>query len=271
MELLPGAGICEVARRGAGSAVVRLVTRAPLRLLTPRGHGRAAWVTAGSYGGGLVDGDALALSLRVRAGAAAYLTTQSSTKVYPGAAAQTIDATVDDDALLVALPEPVTCYAGARYRQDATIRLGAGARLVWLDALTAGRAARGERWRFDGYRSRVRVERGGRTLVADGLVLDPAHGPLPRRLGRFDAIATLLVAGALRDAVLDAGASPRRDADALVAPSPIGDDAAVCRVAATSTEALARALRPLLAPVAALLGDDPLARKGALVWDDAFR
>jgi urease accessory protein len=270
MHLHPGDAVCEVARRGAGSSAVRLVARSPLRLLTPRNHGRAAWLVATSYGGGLVDGDALRLSLRIGAGAAAYLTTQSSTKVYPGAASHAVDATVDADGLLVSLPEPVVCFAGARYRQDATIRLAPGAGLVWLDALTAGRAARGERWRFDGYRSHVRVDRGGRTVVVDGLVLDPAHGPLARRLGRFDALATLLVVGALRDHVLAAASPVLRGADAVVAPSPIGDDAAVCRVAAISAEALAHALRPILAPVAALLGDDPLARKGALVWDDAL-
>jgi urease accessory protein len=267
MTLSPGDGICEVARRGGGSAVVRLVTRSPLRLLTPRNHGRAAWIVAGSYGGGLVDGDALRLSLRVAAGAAAYVATQSSTKVYPGAASQRFDADVGEDALLVSLPDPIVCFAGARYRQDATIRLAPGAELVWLEGLTAGRAARGERWLFDGYRSHTRIERGGATLVLDGLVLDPEHGPLARRLGRFGALATLLVVGPLRAHLLDAASAIRRGAGALVAPSPIGEDAAVCRVAAVSAETLARALRPLLAPVATALGDDPFARKGALAWE----
>ncbi|HKA86003.1 MAG TPA: urease accessory protein UreD, partial [Haliangiales bacterium] len=169
MELAPGEGVCEVARRGAGSAVVRLAARSPLRLLTPRNHGGAAWVVTTSYGGGLVDGDALRIALRVGPGAAAYLATQSSTKVYPGAASQTIVADVGDGGLLVSLPDPVVCFAGARYRQDATIRLGAGAGLVWLDGLTAGRAARGERWRFAGYRARTRIERGGDTFALDGL------------------------------------------------------------------------------------------------------
>lgn len=261
-----GDGICEVARRGAGSAVVRLSTRSPLRLLTPRNHGRAAWVVSTSYGGGLVDGDALRVSLGVGPGAAAYVTTQAATKVYPGASSQALAAEVGDGGLLVSLPDPVVCFAGARYRQDATIRLGAGAALVWLDALTAGRAARGERWQFDGYRSRTRIERDGEVLALDGLALDPQHGPLPRRLGRFGALATLIVVGPLRAHVLAAASPVARGADALVAPGPIGEDAAVCRVAAVSAEALARALRPLVAPVAALLGDDPLARKGALAW-----
>src|SRR5262249_38185959 len=173
MELAPGEGVCEVARRGAGSAVVRLAARSPLRLLTPRNHGGAAWVVTTSYGGGLVDGDALRIALRVGPGAAAYLATQSSTKVYPGAASQTIVADVGDGGLLVSLPDPVVCFAGARYRQDATIRLGAGAGLVWLDGLTAGRAARGGRGRFAGHRARTRIERGGGALPAPGAAAAP--------------------------------------------------------------------------------------------------
>ena len=45
------------------------------------------------------------------------------------------------------------------------------------------------------------------------------------------------------------------------APSPLGDDLVIVRIAAVSTRDLTAALAPLLAPVPALLGDDPFARK----------
>ena len=269
MQLSPGDGVVEVSRRPAGSVVTRLATRSPLRLLTPKNHGTAAWIVATSYGGGLVDGDALSLLIRVGLGAAAYVATQSSTKIYPGRAAQTIEADVADDALLVALPDPIVPFAGAAYAQRATIRLAPGASLVWLESLVAGRTARGERWSFDSYRSHTRIERDGAALALDGLVLDPRHGPLAPRLGDFDALATLIAVGR-RAAPLRAELAAATG-DVLVAPSPIADDATLVRVAAPGAESLARALRALLAPTVILLGDDPFARKGSLAWDDAMR
>src|SRR5262245_15567397 len=74
-----GNGRSDVHRaRGAG----------PLRLLFPRAAGDAAWIVTSSLGGGLVDGDAVALDVRVEAGATAVVTTQASTKVYKGSSQQ---------------------------------------------------------------------------------------------------------------------------------------------------------------------------------------
>jgi urease accessory protein len=269
VQLSPGEGVVEVSRRPTGSVVTRLATCSPLRLLTPKNHGTAAWIVVTSYGGGLVDGDALSLRIRVGAGAAAYLATQSSTKVYPGHAAQTACADIADDALLVALPDPIVPFAGAAYAQRATIRLAPRASLIWLESLVAGRTARGERWLFDSYRSHTRIERHGAALALDGLVLDPRHGPLASRIGEFDALATLIAVGP-RAAPLRADLAGATG-DVLIAPSPIGDDGALIRVAAPGAESLARALRALLAPTVILLGDDPFARKGSLAWDNAMR
>src|SRR5262249_33743209 len=154
----------------AGGAVVELAARSPLQLITPRGGGRAAWIVAGSLGGGLVDGDRLRLEVAVAAGAAAYLTTQASTKVYPGSGSSEVLA--DVAGLLVAAPDPVVCYAGASFRQIARVRLAPGGGLVWVDALGAGRLARGERWQLARYESRLAVD--GAAVVRDALVLDPA-------------------------------------------------------------------------------------------------
>jgi urease accessory protein len=229
-----------------------------------------------SYGGGLVDGDVLAVEVSVGHGAAAFLTTQASTKVYPGSAAQALEVDVAEDGLLVALPDAVVGFRGARYRQRARIRLAVTASLGWLESVTSGRIARGERWQFDRYHAHTAVDRAGVALARDGLILDAAHGALAPRLGRFDALATVLVVGpacrALRAHVLDAASSAAPVVGGVViAPSPIGagDDAAVVRLAAHAPEALVLALARLLAPVADLLGDDPFARK--LVGDNALR
>src|SRR5690349_4466504 len=112
----PGEAILEVARGEARSVVLRAAARSPLRLLLPRNHGDAIWAYQSSLGGGLVDGDDVTLRVRVGAGAAALVATQASTKVYrsPRGCRQRVDAEVGDGGLLVLLPDPVVCYAGAR-------------------------------------------------------------------------------------------------------------------------------------------------------------
>ena len=254
-------GAVDVAR---GGVVTHLAAQAPLVLLAPKNHGSAAWLYAGNLGGGLVDGDRLRLRVRVAAGAAAYLTTQSSTKVYAGASAQELDADVEAGGLLVSAPDPVVCFAGADYRQRARVALAPDATLVWLDALAAGRVARGERWALTRYRTELVVTRDGRELLRDGLLLDPAHGGVAARMGRFDALATLVAVGPRSRALREVWARPEplaRGAPVVVAPSAPADDAAVVRVAAASTSALRATLLRLLQPLPELLGDDPLARK----------
>lgn len=258
-----GHGILAVTRGATGSVVTRAVARSPLQLLVPRNHGHAVWAFLSSHGGGLVDGDEVAFRVEVDAGAAALLTTQASTKVYrsPRGCRQSVTATVGDGGLLVVVPDPVVCFAGARLEQSIAIRLGEGASVVLVDAATAGRVAHGERWAFARYRSVLSVARIGaagereRVLVHDAIELDPRHGALASRLGRFDALATIIAIGPL--ATL---AEVARSDDFVAATSPIPDGNLV-RAAATSVEQLHRGLRNLLGGIAPLLGDDPFARK----------
>src|SRR5262245_48343677 len=99
-DVLRGHGRVGVARVAGASALVAGAARAPLQLLVPRPRGPAVWACAGTLGGGLVDGDALALEVAVGDGAALLVSTQASTKVYRGAASQRLSATVGDGALL---------------------------------------------------------------------------------------------------------------------------------------------------------------------------
>jgi urease accessory protein len=77
-----GQGVLRVVRTHGRSVASHVYATSPLRLLTPANHGHAAWVFLSSLGGGLVDGDRLALAVSVEKGAAAYLSTQASTRVY---------------------------------------------------------------------------------------------------------------------------------------------------------------------------------------------
>ena len=236
----------EVKQISGRSVVTELGSQPPLKLLAPRAS-PAAWVYQSSLGGGFVGGDDVALSVRVEPGATLFLSSQSSSKVYRAAKARfTLDAHVEGT--LVYWPDPVACFAGASLEQTLRFSLAPGARLLCVDAYSAGRVARGERWAFDRMELSTRVELAGQTVLDDGVLLDPRHGPLPERLEGFEAFATTVLAG------LEPPQGPR-----AVSRWPWGS---VLRSGAGSVEALARELRSTLGPaLVELLGDDPFTRK----------
>jgi urease accessory protein len=254
-----------VAWQHTRSVVTHARSAGPLRLLAPTGTGRAAWVYQSSLGGGFVGGDDVALDVEVGARAALFLSSQSSTKIYRHArSAFKLDATVGDESSLVAWPDPVVCFAGAAFDQVQRFRLAATANLIVVDAWTAGRMARGERWTFDRLETRLSIEIAGAPVLEDGVLLSNEHGPLAARFAGVDACATVVLTGpALAEACdrIAAEIAARPVTWPLVTAShwPWG---LVIRIAAAETEALALTTRELLRDAAnAILGADPWARK----------
>ena len=264
----PGSGVLEVVRRGRQSIVTRAMATSPLRLLTPRNHGGGAWIYAGTYGGGLVDGDALRLEVSVGPHAAAMLSTQASTKVYRSRGTTVdLDAVVASGGLLAVLPDPVICFAASSCRQTQRVKLNAGASLILVDWLTSGRHAAGERWRFDRYASRIEVQDGSRLVMMDSLSLDAAEGNLDARMGRFNVLCLIALVGpSVREhaeRVLSQVASVPvvRRARLLAGASAVADGGCLVKIAGVSLEEVASAARDYLRFVPSLLGDDPWARK----------
>ena len=264
-----GTGHLEVVLAGRSSVVLRAYATSPLRLLTPRNHGRAAWIYAGSYGGGLVGGDALRLTIRVREGASAFLSTQASTKVYRSNRPTSVetDASVAEGAFLVIWPDPVVCFAGSSYQQTQRIDVARDGAVVLVDVMTSGRRASGERWGFRQYVSRTTIRYDGRLVQYDSTRLHRDDGDLPTRMGRFDVLCSATIVGPeLRQSCdrMLAGVSElpvRRPAPLLMSAAPLSDVGGIIRIAGTSVEQVSRVLREQLLFVSALLGDDPWARK----------
>ncbi len=265
----PGRAHIAVIRGGSRSVVSRAYATSPLRLLTPANHGHAAWIYTSSLGGGLVNGDRIAMDVDVGRGAAAFISTQASTKIYrsPAGTSAEMHARIAADGLLVVAPDPVVCFAGARYRQTQTFDLADRAALVLLDWVSSGRHAAGERWAFDEYYGQISVRLDGRLLVHDVLALRAADGSLRERLGRFNVLAVAVLAGARLAAaatslVASASASPvLKRPDQLVAATRLADCGCVVRFAGTSVEGVSRTIRRFLDFIPALLGDDPWVRK----------
>lgn len=255
-----------VARDRDRSVVTRARSAAPLRLLAPESPGRAAWVYQSSLGGGFVGRDDIALAVEIGAGARLFLTSQASSKVYRGAASRCrIDVKVGEDGVVVAWPDPIVCFAGAAFEQDQRLELASGAGAIVVDAWTAGRVARGERWAFDRLALRTELVLDGALVLREATLISPAHGDLELRLGGAQALATIVVAGppfsaaaaelARRTATRPLTAQPRVSASVW----PWG---AVVRLAAPTTEQLTTALHALIGDVVReALGADPFARK----------
>jgi len=267
--VLAGAGELCVSRVGTRNVVSRARATSPLKLLTPRNHGRAAWVFTSTYGGGLVDGDAITLDVEIQAGASALVSTQASTKVYRSAqgVSTLLRSRVHAGGLLVLLPDPVVCFAQSTYHQTQQFDLATDASLVCLDWMTSGRRASGERWAFDRYRTRLAIRVDGRAVCYDAVTLAAADQPLGERFGRFDVLATLAIVGPMFRDVSErliaraAGRPIERHPDTVMAVSPLAEAGALIRLAGRAVEDVGRTLRDCLDFLPAVLGDDPWTRK----------
>jgi urease accessory protein len=225
-----------------------------------------------SFGGGLVAGDETRLAINLREGARCFLTTQGSTKVYanPGRrpCGQLFRASLGPGSLLALVPDPVQAFAGASYTQCQQFHLEPDSGLVLVDWLCSGRLARGERWAFTRFESRIEVFLGSERLLLDSLFLDPSDGRLdgPHRLGRFNCLALILllgqplhdIAARLIESTGDQRITPRASLICSVSPVRTG---ALIRLAGERVEDVACQIQGCLELVPELLGDNPWLRK----------
>ncbi len=233
----------------------------PLRLLCPRAGGNAAWIVTSSLGGGLVDGDHVALEVEVDAGATCVVTTQASTKVYKGTTTQRTQVRVVGDGAALVVPDAVVPYRDATYRQVTAIELAAESTLVLCDVITAGRIAYGERWSATRLDSLLTITIDGVLRLHDRVVL---AGDVAHRMRRFEALGTCVLLGPrvreLAAARLSELGPVERGAPVIVVGSPLADGA-LFRIAGESIEAVIHATRALLREACAVLGEDPWSRK----------
>ena len=256
-------------RSGSHTLLTRAFATSPAKLIASNGRGAACWVYAATLGGGLVGGDDIQLRADVTAGARALLTTQASTKVYRSLrrSRQSLTATVDADALLAVLPDPIVCFADADFIQTQRYDLHADASLVMVDWITSGRHAAGERWAFSRYESRFDIRRGPHRVFVDGLVLESNVDAVVARMGRFEVLLTAVISGPLVSlAAVElvnriSETSIERGANLVMSAAALRDGGALLRMAGTSVEQVAHALRSDLAFLSPLIGDDLWSRK----------
>ncbi|KAI9845508.1 MAG: hypothetical protein M1837_004847 [Sclerophora amabilis] len=131
-----------------------LIYTYPLKLISPSptGTARSILVFLLTYGGGLVAGDRIFLSIDIAASSRLSLVTQGSTKVFKApdrtvVSRQILDVTIQGDGALVYLPDPVQPFDESVYAQKQVFKVDAAqGSLCVLDWVSEGRTARGEKW-----------------------------------------------------------------------------------------------------------------------------
>ncbi|WP_123537933.1 urease accessory protein UreD [Halosimplex salinum] len=187
---------------GAGETnLVRDLARAPFHVSGTLGHDplpEAETVYVQSPTGGVAQGDRHDIDVRVGADAVAHVSTQSSQKVLSmehNYAAADVSLSVGSGGHLDYVPEPTILHADSRFVQRTDLDLSPEASAVVGDVVVPGRLARGERFAFERYLSRLRVRRDGELLVDDATHLRPADADPSAAgvMGEFAVLGTLYV------------------------------------------------------------------------------
>ena len=165
-----------------------------------------------TYGGGLVSGDHIALSIRLDPSTRLTITTQGSTKIFkpppstptPPTTRQDLTVHIAHQAALWLAPDPVQPFAGSLYAQTQIFHVERGGSLGFVDWVSEGRKARGEVWAFETWRGRNEVwdvfggeEREGkkRMLVRDAVVLEGSD--IGARMDGKGVFGTVILRGKL--------------------------------------------------------------------------
>ncbi|KAF9521692.1 urease accessory protein UreD [Crepidotus variabilis] len=184
-----------------------------------------------TYGGGLVGGDAVDLSVTVQPGVKLVLLSQGTTKVFKTrlgrrlaavsshppleshqisvSTKQNITFRIARGSVLVLLPGPVTCFRDASYDQTQRFYVEHSGSVVALDWITSGRMSMGEEWLFSRYYSLNEILLDEIRLVKDVMLLSSGQlgkgipdRTLKERLAPYSCYATLFLYGPhLRDVI----------------------------------------------------------------------
>ena len=106
------------------------------------------------------------------------------------------------DSLLLLLPDAVTCFRHASYKQLQKFFLEESASAIVLDWITSGRMSMGEEWAFLCYHSVNEIFLQGKRIVKDVMLLDDTEPgkdipsrSLSQRLKPYSCYATLFLQG----------------------------------------------------------------------------
>jgi urease accessory protein len=179
----PNQGMLQLVLQQAGkqTTIKDCYYHVPLQVLRPayRDDTGMAYIYLLNPCGGVVGGDDFDLSITLQAGAQAYVTTPSATRLYPAPkqpARQTITFTLEPNAVLAYMPEQTIPFADAAFQQQIYLHMAPGASAFLSDILAPGRVARGEFFNYRMYDSHLRADTvDGGTILEEHIRLCPHH------------------------------------------------------------------------------------------------
>lgn len=195
---------------------------------------------------------------------------------------QVVEYDVGERCGLYLLPEPVTCFRDASYKQIQRFNLASTSSLVLLDSITSGRQALGEEWDFAKYYSLNELKVDGKLVAKDVLLLEdlkPLSGtpripyrPLRDQLAPFSCYAMVLLYGPqVQETIEDISAQykhitvyqMKQPSDSLWSFSLLGQtsrDGAIVRVAGKESEIVRSCLKIILRRLDVTIGIDTYRR-----------
>ena len=189
---------------GTRTRVERQFQRAPLHVYRPLYLDAElpgmAFIYLQQSGDGLVQGDRNRIDICCGPASEAHLTTQAATKIFSARhnfASQMLNVSVENDAFVEYLPDPVVPFRGSRFFQHTSVKVHSHSTVIIGETMLPGRVAYGERHTYDLYWSETEVQdHTGQLLFKDVLRLQPDAGGGPNSmavLGRYDVIGGLYV------------------------------------------------------------------------------
>ncbi len=149
---------------------------APFKVLRPFHEGSFLQIMVARVSAGIMAGDQQEIGICLEDDTRAEFLSQSYEKIHRmdgGEAVRTGKISVGRRSTLYYAPLPVLPFADSAFRSSFTIHLAEeSSRMFYSDVLACGRAARGERFAYRLYGSRVRVYRGENLIYADHLRME---------------------------------------------------------------------------------------------------
>lgn len=166
----------------------------PLQVMKPHYYDNdgTAFVYLLNPGGGIIQNDYLYTEIVLEEDSCALITTPSTTKLYKmedGHASLENKIYVKDGAVLEYMPEHNVPFALSETYQETEYHLDKGATLIATDMVTAGRAAKGEVFKYNLYSSKTKIYVDGRLRVYDNSRMDPKTIAM-RNLGYMEGYLT---------------------------------------------------------------------------------
>ncbi|KAE8444269.1 hypothetical protein EG329_000676 [Mollisiaceae sp. DMI_Dod_QoI] len=201
------------------SALSTITFQYPLKLISPSPSAaqKSVLVFLLTYGGGLVGGDQVDLTIDVKPNSKLSIVTQGHTKIFKSptrqvVTRQSLHMTIQDGAAVCLLPDPVQPFEGSVYEQSQKFHVAEGGSLCLLDWVSAGRTARGENWDLRAWSGRNEVwlapqsNEKARLLLRDNVIiereaLDSTVQDLRKKMQGMGIFGTLVLRGPMMEAL----------------------------------------------------------------------